>query len=177
MDQQGFQAKVLPMGRRLFRMAMQYLKNRAEAEDAVQEVMVKLWNRRESLDEYRSLEAFAVTVTRHHCLDRLRARRTVSMDEMQGFFDMTKNVRTPLEQLHEKESVSVIQSIIDRLPEHQRSVIMLRDIEQYDFQQIAEILNMDLGLVRVTLSRARKKVREAYNNIFRYGSEAYQITS
>lgn len=165
------------MGRKLFRIAMHYLKSRDEAEDAVQDIMIKLWSRRDSLHEYRSLEAFAVTVIRNHCLDKLKMKHTVSINKLPNLLNRSRMEKTPLDILDERESVRRVKEIIDTLPEQQKSIIILRDIEQMEFEEIAEIMSMDMNLLRVTLSRARKKVRETYNTLYSYGLETYQRPS
>lgn len=164
MDLEGFKKRVIPMGDKLFRFALQYLRKREEAEDAVQEVLIKLWNRRDSLEEYRSLEAFAMTVTKNHCLDKLKAKKTYSLED-QSVYIAEKEEHTPFDELNVADTVKQVESIISELPEQQREIIHLRDVEGMEFSEISEITGLDLNLIRVNLSRARKKVREKYEKI------------
>lgn len=159
MNLEEFKIQVIPLKNKLYRFAKRFLANAEEAEDMVQEVFIKLWNRRDKLDEYRSVEAIAMVTTRNLCLDKLK-RRKINDEKIKNLKDeMTES------QLDQKTDLSgiihKIYQIIQTLPEQQRSIIQLRDIEGYDFKEIAELLDMNENAVRVNLSRARKKIRES----------------
>jgi RNA polymerase sigma factor (sigma-70 family) len=162
MDLQEFKIKVFPLKNRLFRLAKQILRDHEDAQDMVQEVFIKLWNRRENLDEYKSIEAFAVVMTRNMCLDKLKAKKY----PVENLENLKSDIRDS-----EPESTSDISDVVRRihkiigtLPEQQRSIIQMRDIEGYDHQEIAGIMDMNENAVRVSLSRARKRVREILIN-------------
>ena len=158
MNLEEFKKQVLPLKNKLYRFANRLLEDHEESEDMVQEALIKLWNRRDSLDEYRSVEALAMVTTRNLCLDRLKRRKIVS-ESMKDLKDEIYDSRD--EQASDlRDLVRKIHEIIQTLPEQQRSVMQLRDIEGYDFEEIAEILGMNENAVRVNLSRARKKIRE-----------------
>ena len=154
-----FKKEVLPLQRKLYSYSLRLLGNPEDAKDAVQEVFIKLWKRRETLEEYRSLEAFSMRVTRNLCLDRLKAKKPEYIEEKTLHLVRTSE-STPAELLEIKETDVRVKEIISALPENQRSVIHLRDIEGYEFKEMGEILNMDLNNIRVLLSRARKAVRK-----------------
>jgi RNA polymerase sigma-70 factor (ECF subfamily) len=131
-----------------------------EAEDAVQEVLLKLWHTRDSLDKYDSPAAFATTVTKNHCLDRLKIKnRQDSLDESYYTRAGTDN---PYLQLERKNTEEILQKIIENLPALQQAIIKMKDIDEYEVEEIAEITGTKVEAVRVNLSRARKKVREEY---------------
>lgn len=158
MNLEEFKKQVLPLKNKLFRFANRLLEDREEAEDMVQEVFIKLWNRRDKLDEYRSVEALAMVTTRNLCLDKLK-RRKIIIERMENLKDeMTDSQQDQKTDL--SDIVHKIHQIIQTLPEQQQSIIQLRDIEGYDFEEIAELLDMNENAVRVNLSRARKKIRE-----------------
>ncbi len=158
MELEDFKIKVIPLKGKLFRFAKRLMNSREEAEDIVQEVFIRLWNRREKLDEYRSIEALAMVTTRNLCLDKIKQRKitTENIDDLRG--DIDSGYRDEKPDL--TDVVHKIHVIIQSLPELQRSVIHLRDIEGYDFEEIAGLLDMNENAVRVNLSRARKKIRE-----------------
>lgn len=162
---------MVPLGKKLYRFALSYLKDQAEAEDAVQEVMIKLWDRRETLKNYRSVEAFAMTVTRNHCLDRLRKKRTLSFEEVPVLEKEFHRAGNPHERMELNDNVNKIRMIMQELPGQQREIVQLRDVEGYAFEEIADITGMNVNLIRVNLSRARKKIRETLINWNRYGTE------
>jgi RNA polymerase sigma factor (sigma-70 family) len=158
MDHGDFKIKVFPLKDKLFRLAKRLLEDPEEAQDIVQEAFIRLWNRREKLDEYRSVEALAVVTTRNLCLDKLKARKfpVERLEELRSDpAEPATGNSGELADLAEK-----IREIIRTLPEQMKTVMQLRDIEGYDFEEIADILEMNENAVRVNLSRARKKVRE-----------------
>lgn len=158
MDLRDFKIKVFPLKNRMYRLALQMLDNAEDARDIVQDAFIKLWNIREKLDQYRSIEALAVVTTRNLCLDRIKSKKYMT--------GQIENLRDEVEEaLNERKQdlsdvVQKIREIITALPEQQRTVIHLRDIEGYEFSEIAQFLDMNENAIRVTLSRARKKIRE-----------------
>lgn len=132
----------------------------SDAEDAVQEVMLKLWNIRRKLDEYNSVEALAMTMTRNACMDVWRSKRpdTLSLDVVQK----ASPVATPERLLEEKDELLLMKGIIESLPPLQQTIIRMKDVEEYETDEIAEITGCGQEAIRSNLSRARKKVRELY---------------
>ena len=167
MELREFKIQVIPLKNKLFRFAKRFLDNTEEAEDIVQEVFIRLWNRREKLDEYRSVEALAMITTRNMCLDKLKTKKYTTerleniRDEVEETLNETKNDLS--------EVIQKIHRIIQTLPDQQRTIIQLRDIEGYDYEEIAGILGMNENAIRVNLSRARKKIRELIT-----GSKIYE---
>ena len=147
-------------GVKLLNYARRMTDDPSDAEDAVQEVMLKLWNLRQKLDEYRSIEAVAMTMTHHLCMDMWRAKRpdTLSLDRVQA----PTPSATPGRLLEEKDEFRLMREIIDSLPTLQRTIIRMKDIEEYETEEIAEITGCNAEAIRSNLSRARKKVREVY---------------
>ena len=160
MSQEIYKGVILPMRPQLLMLARKMLDGEQEAEDAVQEVLLKLWAISDSLLQYDKPAAFATTVTKNHCLDRLKVRkRTDSLDESHA--DRAGS-DTPYLQLERKNTEDTIRRIIDTLPALQQAIIRMKDVEEYEVEEIAEITGTSPEAVRVNLSRARKKVREEY---------------
>ena len=149
------------MGDQLYRFAMRFSRNHEEAEDIVQDVFLKLLNMGEKLDTYRNKEALAFTVTRNLCLDRIRTRHTVSIEDS-GVPEKQEPDDPPDVRLDKKEKAGKILQIMEQLPEVQRTVLHMRDVEGLDFGTIAVATDMTVNNVRVVLSRARKKVKEMF---------------
>ncbi len=166
-----FNTCVVPMNQKLFRYAYRFLEDRDEAQDAVQEVFVKLWRMRDKMKEVNNIEAFAVRITRNHCLDVIKTRHTVSLDVNDYFKDRIADTRDPQEQLEQSDAMKELGRIMQELPEPQRSVIRMRDIEGYSNEEVGEILGLTPGNVRVVLSRARKKIRESFTLLY-HGTES-----
>lgn len=164
MDLDGFKIRLLPLQDKLLAFALRLLGDREEARDAVQEVYLKMWRMREELDKYRKPEAFAMTVTRNHCLDKIKARRTERLEEKHINREDNRAGDDPHDLLKRKDALTIVKEIIKDLPEKQRSVIHLRDVEGLDNEEVAVIMGMDVNNVRVVLSRTRKLVREKLVN-------------
>lgn len=161
MDIREFKIQVFPLKNKLFRLARRLLEDFEDAQDIVQEVFIKLWNLREKLDEYRSVEALAVVMTRNMCLDKLKTKK-YTVENLDNLKEQPSELQPDTTDL--SEVVKRIHVIIKTLPEQQQTIVQLRDIEGYDFEEIAGILNMNENAVRVNLSRARKRIREILIN-------------
>lgn len=148
-------------------MAKRLLVSTEEAEDATQEVLVKLWNNNESLSKYASVEAFAMTMTKNYCLDQLKSKRASNLQIVHSNY--TDNGASVQKQIEDKDSWNWVEKIIETLPEQQRLIVQMRDVEEYEFSEIAQILDMNETAVRVALSRARKEIREQLVKKHKYG--------
>jgi len=159
MKSSEFKLLVMPYSSRLYRMAFRLMNSREEAEDIVQEVYVKLWGMRKELPNYNSIEALCVRITRNLCLDHLR-RRKVNHDAMKAEqYKQESFTETPSDKLEEKEDAELVHRLISALPEPQRSLVHLRHMEGKEYEEIAEMVNMNVNAIRVSISRARKQMR------------------
>ena len=161
MELQDFKARVLPLKDRLYRIALYMLKSVVEAEDTLQDVMLKLWDKRSRLHEYTSLEAFAVTMTKNACLDKLKSKKHKYQIDIQDFDFDSKSISAQ-SKIEQQESYSVMLSAFARLPEQQRLLVTLRDVEGYEYEEIALMTGLQVNNIRVGLSRARKAARTHY---------------
>jgi len=166
MNKTEFINTVMPFKDKLYRIAKRILISEDEAEDAVQEVYVRLWNSRENLKTYRSPEALAVTITKNFCLDRLKSKQAGNLKIVHNNYETSDSIERNVEA---KEGVSLVLKIMESLPTQQRMVLQLRDIEQYEFSEIAKMLESNETAIRVTLSRARKAVRDQMIKQYNYG--------
>ena len=143
MELKQFKITVVPLRDKLLNYARRMTDDPSDAEDAVQEVMLKLWNLRQKLDEYRSIEAVAMTMTHHLCMDLWRAKRpdTLSLDRVQA----PTPSATPERLLEEKDEFRLMREIIDSLPTLQRTIIRMKDIEEYETEEIAEITGLTVS--------------------------------
>jgi RNA polymerase sigma-70 factor (ECF subfamily) len=167
MDSQEFKQYVFPSRDRLFRMAKLLLGSREEAEDALQDVLLRLWDNRQQLTAYNSVEALAVRITRNLCLDRLKYRQNKKMVDINHLTHRADS-HTP-EQLTElSDTARIVQQLYAELPETQRVVLHLRETEEYSFEEIEQVTGLTVNNIRVILSRARKQVRDNYQKINDY---------
>lgn len=171
MNKEEFKNKVLPLSKKLYSFAFRILKRKEDAEDAIQEVFIKLWKLRNKLEGCKSLEAFAMTVTRNHCLDKIRTTHTVSVEDSYYQNAPAMISDTADRKLDLKDAVSYVKEIVNNLPKQQRMIMHLRDMEGYSYLEISEIMNENVNTLRVSLSRARNKVRKELNKLYKNGSE------
>ena len=167
MTQQAFLEKINPVKDKMYRLALRLLISKEAAEDATQEVILKLWDRNHKLKDYTNIEAFAMTVTKNYCLDELKAKKNNNLRIVHQNFE--NNSISLQKGLEVKDELFWIDKIVNELPEQQKIVFQLRDIEQLEFDEIIEITKMKSTAIRVALSRARKKIRESLTNKHNYG--------
>lgn len=157
----------MPFKDKIFRVAKRLLVSTEEAEDATQELYFKLWKNKSKLSDYKNVEAFAMTMTKNYCFDRLKSKQASNLSLVHSNY---QEKDTPLQQKVElNDSVSHVHKLIENLPEQQKLIIQLRDVEQYEFDEIAKMLNLKPTAVRVSLSRARKTIREQLLKQHNYG--------
>jgi len=167
MNQSEFLKSVLPFKDKVFRLAKRLLVSTEEAEDATQELYFKLWKNKEKIAEYKNVEAFAMTMTKNYCFDRLKSKQASNLTLVHSNY---KEKDTSLDKKMEyQDSVSQVHKLIEKLPEQQKLVIQLRDVEEYDFEEIGKMLDLKPTTVRVALSRARKTIREELIKQHNYG--------
>ncbi len=161
-----FQADILPLKNELYRLALRITMNAAEAEDVVQETMMKVWNRREQWEQIESIEAFCLTICRNLSLDKLRRmdNQTQSLDTAYDpkDFHVASN---PEEQAVQRDRIQLVRQLINMLPEKQRSCMQLRDMEGKSYKDIAAILGITEEQVKVNIFRARQTIKERFQKI------------
>jgi RNA polymerase sigma-70 factor (ECF subfamily) len=163
MTRAHFNDLVRLLSRRLFGYAFRILRNQEEAEDAVQEIFIKLWNLGKKLDEYKSIEALATTMIKNYCIDQLRRHKHIIQEEYENQDFLNFDNRSPYELLEWSESNDILLHLIDQLPDIYKVVIRLREIEELSYEEIAAKTDQNINTLRVTLSRARKIIRDEYN--------------
>ena len=137
----------------LLRMAIRYLENSDEAEDAVQDALLKLWFLRDRLDQYRSVDALAIVITK-------RGTRIEKVDLEQGI--SIGGGENPEMKLVEEENMQEILEVIGTLPDLQQSILRMKHLEGFEVEEIARLTGSTPVAVRTNLSRARKRVKEQF---------------
>jgi len=170
MKEISFQRDILPLKNQLYRLAQRITLDSQEAEDVVQDTMIKVWNRRESWGEIENIEAFCLTICRNLALDRTRRAAFVSppLDE-ENLDTRPATTRSPEEAAEQRDTISVVRRLINNLPEKQRSCMQLRDIEGKSYKEIAEVLGITEDQVKVSIFRARQAIRQQFKKTDNYG--------
>ena len=157
-----FNELIRHMSRNLYGIAFRILRNQEEAEDAVQEVFIKLWNQGSKIDDYTNIDAMAVTMLKNFCIDQIRKQKHFVRE------DQEKNLQSiddssPYELMERRESENILYQIIDKLPDLYKDAIRLREMDGLSYEEIAEKTNQNINTLRVTISRARKLIRDEFN--------------
>lgn len=152
---------------KIYRVAKRLLISQDEAQDATQEILLRLWTKRSQINKYNSVEAFAMTMTKNYCYDLLKAKKSNNLKIVHNNYeDHSSNTVRQTEVSNEVEWVF---TLMKELPEQQQLILQLRDVEQFNNAEIAKMLEMNETAVRVALSRARKTIREALIKKQNYG--------
>lgn len=157
------------MKNKLYRFALRFVGNEDEAQDIVQEVFVRIWHGRDQMNDVQNWEAWCMRITKNLSLDRIRTMSRKQTQPLEDGYGIMHTAPSPHESAEANESMSKIARIIEALPEKQRQVIHLRDVEGYSYNEICEIMELDMSQVKVNLFRARNAVREKMTKINAYG--------
>lgn len=168
MSANTFYTEVYPLRDKIYRFSFSLLKVAEDAEDATQEILLKLWKNKRKLFTYRNLEAFVMTMTKNHCLDRLRLKANQTGELKVVVEDQSA---LPDRQAEARDAAQKVLELMQDLPEQQRQIVLLRDVEQYEYEEIAALMDLEINTIRVNLSRARKKLREGLLKTNAYGLE------
>ncbi len=166
-----FRNDILPLKNELYRLALRITLNPAEAEDIVQETMIKIWNKRSQWDEIESIEPFCLTICRNLALDKMRKmeNQNPSLETEQYDAPDQSYASNPEEQAMQQDRIQLIRHLIGTLPEKQRSAMQLRDFEGKSYKEIAAIMDISEEQVKVNIFRARQTIRQKYLETEKYG--------
>lgn len=168
MQKIDFRNDILPLKDKLFRLALRITFDRAEAEDIVQETMIRVWNKRDEWEGLESVEAYCLTVARNLAIDRSE-KKDSQMVELTSEAEQTPDVSSPYDRLVNKERLKLVHRLVSELPEKQRLIMQLRDVEGKSYKEIAVALHLTEEQVKVNLFRARQKVKQKFIDIDSYG--------
>lgn len=167
MKERTFLTIIEPVKDKMYRLALRLLTSKEAAEDATQEVILKLWDRKEKIKHYANVEAFAMTVTKNYCLDQLKSKQNSHLRIVHQNYE--SNGPSLQKEVELSDEMALLSRIVEDLPEQQKMIFQLRDVEQYEYDEIAKIMEMNHTAIRVTLSRARKAIREKLIKNHNYG--------
>lgn len=165
----SFRNDVLPLKNVLYRLALRITLNREEAEDIVQDTLMKVWDRRDDWQDIDSIEAFSLTICRNLSLDRMKRAGASNRPIGDGEALTADTGGDPYEHTAGKDRMEQVKRIVDSLPEKQKSCMQLRDFEGKSYKEIAQVMGITEEQVKVNIFRARQAVKQKYNEIDRYG--------
>ena len=170
MDAHQFKKMVYLLSSKLQCYARTIIKNDATAEDIVQDAFVKIWNKRDDLNDVKNLEGYLSTVVKNLSLDFIRKKKEKLIDSTQtikeeGSWDTSESI----EVIDQK---NLVETLIDQLPETQRLIMYMKDIQQYETEEISQLIGMSHNSIRVNLSRARAKVKSEFIKLNSYAKQS-----
>lgn len=169
MNKISFRNDILPLKDKLYRLAMRITLNERDAEDIMQDTLIKVWNRRERWDELESIEAFSLTVCRNLALDSIKRKGhgNPSIEDTHAEKpDLTAN---PYEEMLQNDRVQLVRDIINALPEKQKTSMQLREFEGKSYREIAQIMEITEEQVKINIFRARQTIKQKFKNVEDYG--------
>lgn len=160
---------MLPLKDMLYRLALRITQKHEEAQDIVQDTLIKVWNKRDDWESIDSIEAFSLTVCRNLALDRMKVKSSKNESLDNSHLDTPDLGRTPYERMQLKDRIELVKRMVDALPEKQRSCMQLRDFEGKSYKEISSILGISEDQVKVNIFRARQVIKQKYQQIDGYG--------
>ena len=167
----SFRTDVLPLKNELFRLALRITLNREDAEDVVQETMIRVWNRRDQWEQIESIEAFCTTICRNLALDKTKraSNQDASLDNEGHDAPDHSYSANPEEQAVQRDRVERVRRLMDLLPEKQRTCMQLRDVEGKSYKEIATVMDISEQQVKINIFRARQSIKQEYLKQEKYG--------
>lgn len=166
MNKNDFKVSIFSLTERLFPLVTRLLGDKTKAEDAIQEIMIKLWEKRKQLENHPNIKGFVFLTARNYCLDILRKKR-ILINDGEIYLNLFSDTNEQ-SQLERQELNEIIAGILKKLPKQQREIFIMRDIDGYEFTEIAAIMKLKITNVRVLLSRARKTISTALEKTYSY---------
>ncbi len=165
-----FHSQVIPIRPKLYRFAFRLLNNEEDAKDIIQDALLKVWHQQERMAELQNLEAWCMRIVRNLALDRLKSKKYRNTEVLDRAGEMeAAHQPNPHLAAEQQDVMGRVHRIINALPEKYRTIIQLRDVDGFSYQEIADILELNMSEVKINLHRARKTVREQLQNIQVYG--------
>ena len=162
---------MLPLKNELFRLALRITLNREDAEDVVQETMIRVWNRRDQWEQIESIEAFCTTICRNLALDKTKraSNQDASLDDEGHDAPDQSYSANPEEQAMQRDKVERVRRLMDQLPEKQRTCMQLRDVEGKSYKEIAAVMDITEQQVKINIFRARQSIKQESLKQEQYG--------
>lgn len=169
MSLEDFNKKILPVKNKLYRFALKFMRSKQEAEDVVQEVLIKIWKEQNALSGLLNFEAWCMKLVRNQSLDRLKSSHYKN-SQLKIDPETQSSNHSPYQRAEDSNRLNIVHHLIGSLPEKQQEIIHLRDVEGFSYQQIADITGMELNMIKVYLFRARTTIKTKLLNIEAYGT-------
>ncbi|MEW6289630.1 MAG: sigma-70 family RNA polymerase sigma factor [Thermodesulfobacteriota bacterium] len=170
-DVQGFNRLVLLYQTKIYNLALNYVKSQEEAKDLAQDIFVTVYRSLPKLREKEKFTSWLYQIAINHCRNRYKklSRRgyfnNISLDDEESFLQIPGD-EGPEKSLQRKNTINLVRSTIDSLPEAEKEIILLRDIQELAYEEISAILDIPLGTVKSKLNRARTSLKDRLKKFY-----------
>jgi len=154
---------ITPFQQKLYRYALRIVGDHMEAEDVIQELLIKIWKEKDQFLKIDNKEAWCMTLTRNMSIDKTRKKKKHRASNIEDFYFIKDGSATPYQTIESQDNMSRLQTLISGLTEKQQTVIHLRDVEGYSYKEISEISGYTVDQIKVYLHRARMILRKQIN--------------
>ena len=161
MKQDKFRKNILPIVDKLFRLALSITGNKQDAEDVVQDTMFHLWRKKEEWDSILDMEGYCFRSTRNIAIDKISLKEN-QQESIPDNFDVPEQKSNVQDLLETEEEMVWLESCVKQLPEKQKTIFQLREVEGFSYKQIAEVLNISEEQVKINLFRSRQKLKDFF---------------
>ena len=164
MDAREFKQRFLPHHRLLYRVAYQLTGNAQDAEDLLQDLYLKLWQKRDDLPDEAMNEAYLVTMIRRLFIDQRRLKHLDASAELKNE-DGPPDERSLDRQIDAKDEAQQMEGLINRLPERDSKIIQMHLVEERSYEEIERDTGLSQGNIRIIVMRTKKKLKQQFQNI------------
>jgi RNA polymerase sigma-70 factor (ECF subfamily) len=171
MTTEDFKIRMYPYARKLYPMVKRMLGNEEEVRDALQEVMIKIWNKREFLESCQNPGGYILTVARNYCFDLSKKHKSRVFESLN---EARISIPASEEDPDNREKWEHVHRIVENLPQKYREILQLRDMDGFSYEEIQELTGLEMPYIRVLLSRSRSKIKEEMEKIYHYERGTYQ---
>ncbi len=164
MDAQEFKQRFMPHYKLLYRVAYQLTGNAQDAEDLLQDLYLKLWQKRDDLPDEAMKEAYLVTMIRHLFLDQRRLKHLDTSAELKEEAS-PPDERSLDRQIDSRDEARKMEGLIHQLPERDAKIIQMHLMEDRSYEEIEQDTGLSQGNIRIIVMRTKKKLKQQFNNI------------
>ena len=164
MDAREFKQRFMPHYRLLYRVAYQLTGNAQDAEDLLQDLYLKLWQKRDDLPDEAMKEAYLATMIRNLFIDQRRLKHVDASAELKNE-DGPPDERSLDRQIDARDEARLMEGLISELPERDAKIIQMHLVDDRSYEEIERDTGLSQGNIRIIVMRTKKKLKQQFQNI------------
>ena len=167
-DTEAWNMLVNSFSKKVYNLALNFAGNKDDAADITQEIFLKIYHNIDKFEDERNFSSWVMKLSKNYCIDYWRknkySRQNVELDENLYTDSVHDHALTPEDSIIQKNDITYLRNKLQQLPPDLRSLIILRDIQDYSYQEISEHLDIPLGTTKSRINRARLKLAKLILN-------------